>query len=262
MDVFLTRAAFPGPSFDGEASSATLVGRARFHGCISICNWPRPDVEALLPEDLELAANTSATAEAHPVAFIFGEQTEGATIFAGIALPLGMQYYEFALAIPFVKHRRGRYLHIYIPRMYTSYFPAIWHGNTYYGLAKEMATMWWQGPVFLITGKGDVLLLHAAVEAMGSWSPGRTCELPNFRDTRAIFALPILGRKSDGTYVCSYFGWDFSEAAVRPADACVSIDSSLVDGIVPRHCHDVSSGTFEVRDMVWSLSWPSPCRFS
>jgi hypothetical protein len=172
-----------------------------------------------------------------------------------------VQYYEFAMAIPFVKHRRGRYLHTYIPRMYSSYFPATWQGNSYYGLAKEMATMWWQGPVFLVTANDEALLLHAAVEAMGSWSPGRTCELPNFQAMRAIFALPIVGRKSDETYVCSYFGWDFSGSAVRSADACISIDASLIDGLVPRRCHDVSSGTFEVRGMVWKLSWPSPCRF-
>ena len=261
MDVFLTKAAFPGPCVDVNTSSVTFVGQARFNGCIAFCNWPRKDVEALLPKELELAANTSATDDVHPVAFIFGEQTEGATIFAGITFPMGVQYHEFAMAIPFITHRGGQNLHTYIPRMYSSYFPAIWHGNTFYGFAKEMATMWWQGPVFLITAKSDALLLHAAVEATGSWCQGGSCELPNFQAMQAIFALPVVGRKSDGTYACSYFGWDFAEAAVRPADACVSIDASLVDGLGPRRCHDVSSGTFEVRGMVWRLSWPSACRF-
>ncbi len=122
--------------------------------------------------------------------------------------------------------------------------------------------MWWQGPIFLITGKNDILLLHAAVEAQGGWSPGRTCALVNFEATRRIFTLPIVGRKSDGTYVSSYFGWHFDEAAVKPADACISIDAPLVDGLAPRRCYDVSGGTFEVRGMLWRLSWPSSCRFS
>jgi hypothetical protein len=261
MDAFLTNAAFAGAVLDVNASSVTFVGQARFNGCITFCNWPRRDVEALLPKELELAANAAATADVHPVAFIFGEQTEGATIFAGIPFPMGVRYHEFAMAIPFVKHRRGRYLHSYVPRMYSSYFPAVWHGNTYYGLAKEMATLWWQGPIFLITAKSDTLLLHAAVESTGRWSAGGSCDLPNFQATRAIFALPVVGRKSDGTYVCSYFGWDFGAATVRPADACVSIDAPLTDGLDPRRCHDVASGTFEVRDMVWKLSWPSVCRF-
>ncbi len=181
MDLFLTKEAFPGPCMDAKASSATFVGQARFNGCIAFCNWPRRDVEALLPKELELAANASSSAAVHPVAFIFGEQTLGATIFAGITLPLGVHYHEFALAIPFVKHRHGRYLHTFIPRMYSSYFPAVWHGNTYYGLAKEMATMWWQGPVFLATASSDALLLHAAVEGSGSWSPGATASCPTSR---------------------------------------------------------------------------------
>ncbi len=262
MDVFLTSAAFVNSGLDVNAPSVTFVGQARFNGCITFCNWPRRDVEALLPPELELAANTSAASDVHPVAFIFGEQRQGATIFAGIPFPMGVQYHEFAMAIPFVKHRRGRPLHIYIPRMYSSYFPAIWHGNTYYGFAKEMATMWWQGPIFLITGKSGALLLHAAVEATGGWSAGSTCELPNFEATRAIFTLPVVGRKSDGTYVRSYFGWDFGDAVVRTADACVSIDVPLIDGLDPRRCHDVASGTFEVRGMLWKLSWPAVCRFS
>jgi hypothetical protein len=260
MNTFLTKEAFPGPCVDVKTSSVTFVGQARFNGCITFCNWLRSDVEALLPAELELPANTAAT-NVHPVAFIFGEQTEGATIFAGITFPLGVQYHEFAMAIPFVKHRRGRYLHTFIPRMYSSYFPAIWHGNTYYGLAKEMASMRWQGAVFLATASDDRLLLHAAVEARGPWSPGRTCELPNFQAMRAVFALPIVGRKSDGAYVCSYFGLDFGEAAVRPGDAWVSIDAALIGGLRPRRSHDVAAGTFEVRGMIWRLSWPSACRF-
>jgi hypothetical protein len=261
MDVFLTKQAFPGPCIDPTASSVTFAGQARFNGCIVFCNWPRRDVAALLPKELELAANASASAAVHPVAFIFGEQTVGTMIFAGITLPMGVHYHEFAMAIPFVKHRRGQYLHTFIPRMYSSYFPAVWHGNTYYGLAKEMAAMWWQGPVFLATASSHALLLHAAVESSGSWSQGCSCELSNFQAAQAIFALPVVGRKADGTYISCYFGWDFGEAVVRPADACVSIDAALVDGLGPRRCHDVSCGTFEVRGMLWRLSWPAACRF-
>ena len=68
------------------------------------------------------------------------------------------------MAIPFVKHRRGRFLHTYVPRMYSSYYPATWHGNASYGLAKEMAKMSWQGPGFLLASDDDALLLHAAVD--------------------------------------------------------------------------------------------------
>ena len=77
---------------------------------------------------------------------------------------------------------------------------------------------------------------------------------------RAVFALPVIGCRQDGTYVCSYFGWDFRDATVRPSDSCVSVDAHLVAGCGPRLCHDVAAGTFEVQGMIWRLSWPADCR--
>ena len=260
MGDFLGRAAFPGPCLDVAAAGVGFVGQACFNGCITVCNSPRREVEAVLPPELELAPATSAGAD-HPVAFVFGEQTAGAVLVAGIAVPMGVRYHEFAMTIPFVKHRRGRYLHNYIPRMYSGYFPATWHGNAFYGFAKEMATMSWQGPVFLVAAEDGALLLHAVVDATADWLPATPSTLPSFEAMRAIFALPVLGRKADGRFVCSYFGWGFDGAAVRAADVSVTIDASLVAGVTPRVYADVPGGSFEVRGMVWRLSWPTACRF-
>ena len=261
MDTFLDRTAFPGPSSNRSALADPFVSQARFDGHITFSNWPREDVAKLLPPDLELCPNTSATPDIHPVAFIFGDQTQGAMLFGGFNFSLGVHYQELGMAIPFVKHRHGQYLHMYMVRMYSSYAIATWNGNFHYGFSKEMARLWWQGPVYIVTTENDVLLLHASVEAAGEWSGGDSCALPNFAAMRAIFALPVVGRKSNGAYVCSYFGWDFGEALVRPADACVAIDAPFVEGLTPRECHDAPSGTFQVRGMCWNLSWPSSCRF-
>lgn len=261
MDRFLGKEWFPGPCVDVNAFTGSFVGQADFNGCIAFCNWRKEDVAAVLPVELELAVNTSFAPELHPVAFIFGEQTEGATIFGGVTFPMGVNYHEFALAIPFVKHRRGRNLHTFVPRMYSSFFPATWAGNAHYGLAKEMATMRWQGPLFVIATPDGTMVLHASVEPAGDWAAGPRCELPNFAAMQAVFALPVVGRRTDGTYVASYFGWDFSAARVRPARATLSIDTALVEGLAPRWCATVASGTFEVQRMIWRLSWPISCRF-
>ena len=165
MDRFLPKDAFAASSAPAPFTGS-YAGQAAFNGCIAFCNWRRDDVAALLPPDLELATNISAL-EFHPVAFIFGEQTEGATIFAGITFPLGVRYHEFALAIPFVEHRRGRSLHIFVPRMYSSFFPATWAGNAHYGLAKAMATMHWHGPRFSIATPDGATPFQACVEAAG-----------------------------------------------------------------------------------------------
>jgi len=34
-----------------------------------------------------------------------------------------------------------------------------------------------------------------------------------------------------------------------------------VDGLTPRVCYHVDTGTFTVRSMLWQLSWPLACRF-
>jgi hypothetical protein len=260
MDLFLGRDSFSGLSGDRNAFATSFVGQATFNGYIAFANWARADVEKLLPPDLALVPNSSSIPHLHPVVFVFGEQTEGAALFGGLTIPMGIAYHEFCMAIPFVKHQRGRYLHTYIPRMYSSYFPAIWNGNVHYGFSKAMAKMSWQGPVFMLTTADDALLLHISVETQRNWSNGSRCELANFQAMREVFALPVVGRKSNGAYVRSYFDWDFSDALVRSASSCVSVDAPLVEGLTPRECHSVSSGTFEVRGMLWRLSWPSLCR--
>jgi hypothetical protein len=261
MDSFFGKESFPGPCLDVNAFTGSFVGQATFNGCIAFCNWRREDVAAVLPAELELAENTSFAPEWHPVAFVFGEQTEGATIFGGITFPLDLNYYELAFAIPFVKHRRGHNLHTFVPRMYSTFFPATWAGNAHYGLGKEMAIMRWQGPLFVISTADGALAFHASVESAGEWTSDPCIELPNFAAAQAAFALPVVGRRTDGTYVTSYFGWDFSAARVRPAQAWLSIDAPLIEGLAPRSCSTVTSATFEVQRLIWRLSWPVPCGF-
>lgn len=260
VKAFLGAESFPGLSV-ARGAGTSFVGQADFDGCIAFCNWDREDVAVALPAELVLADNTSTARDVHPIVFIFGKQREGATIFGGLTFPLAVSYHEFALAIPFVRHRRGAYLHTFVPRMYASFFPAMWAGNAHYGLAKEMASMQSDGSRFVIATPAGAALFHASVEPDGDWAPGAHCQLPNFAAMRAVFGLPILGRRSDGRYVSSYFGWDFSAARVRAARAALSIDAPLAAGLTPRECTALAAGTFDVRHMVWRLSWPIPCRF-
>jgi hypothetical protein len=259
MDRFLGRSAFAGPAVHADAAARGFAGEARFSGCIAFTNWPRDDVTALLPPELTLAHNATAP-DVHPVVFVFGDQADGALLFAGLTVQTPISYQELGIIVPFVQHRGRPHLHNWVPRMYSSYFPAVWHGNAHYGFGKELAHMRWQGPVFLATREDGTLLLHADTEPAGDWSPGARCEAPNFEGMRAVVALPVLGRLYDGTYVRSYFGWDFRDATVRPSDSCISIDGPVLTGLEPRRCHDTASGTFDVRGMTWRLSWPSTVR--
>jgi len=261
MQPFLDERCFVGASDAERGSPRSFVGQATFNGCIAFANWPRREVERLLPPELRLAKNVSSTPQLHPLVFIFGDNTEGATIFGGITLPLGVQYPEFALVVPFVQHGSHSHLQVYIPRMYSGYFPATWNGNLHYGFGKETAKMYWDGPLFVVVAEAGRLLLRAAVDTSAPWQPADPCALPNFAAMQAVFSLPVLGRKANGTWVGSHFGWDFSAARVRPAAACISIDAPLVAGLPVRRSEAVPGGAFDVRGMVWRLTWPAACRF-
>lgn len=260
-DAFLGPSCFEDAPAAAEGFRGPFAGSASFNGCILFSNRPRAAVAKLLPAELEPAPNLSSTPDLHPLAFLFGDQTQGATIFGGVTLPLGISYQELGIAIPFVRRRGGRRLHLYVPRMYSSYFPSTWNGRNFYGYGKRMGSMSWRGPVFLLTDEEGALLMHATLDARDDWSPAGGARLPHFEAMRAVFALPVLGRKPDGGWVCSRFDWDFDEAELRPVDACVVVDGSVLEGLDPGPYPDVPSGSFEVRGMTWRLSWPEACRF-
>lgn len=246
---------FLGDIVDASAAGATFVGQATFNGCIAVTTWPRRDVAALLPPGLAPALPASG-ADGHPVVFVFGEQTGGAVQVGGYPFPVGRDYREICVAVPFVRHLQGRYLHTFIPRMYATYLPAVWNGNAHYGFSKRVAQISWEGALYLVTSATGALLWHAETEPVKP-SPSAA----GFDAMRAMFRVPILGRKTDGSWVASYFDWDFATAAVAGADVAVSIGDGFLDGLTARRCTDPPSGSFAVRGMVWRLSWPSPCRF-
>jgi hypothetical protein len=259
MDCFLDRSAFRGVVRDAERAGAAFVGAARFSGWFACANWPRAALEALLPPALRLARNVSAAPEVHPLLFVFGEQSEGTILFGGMNVPMGVRYREFALAIPYVTRRDGRHLHTYVPRMYSSLHPPVRDGNVHYGFNKALAELERQGPIVTLTAAAGPLLWHAAVESSGGWCRAARAALPNLAALQAAFTLPNVGRKESGRYVRSYFGFDWQGAQVRPVRCAMSIDAPLVDGLAPQRCHSVAGGAFEVRGLLWRLSWPEPC---
>ena len=260
MSRFPLRSAYAGPIVVAGAANASFVARARFDGWIVFTSWPRTDAAALLPPELNLAPGAGAPAE-HPVAFVLGEQRECAFLVGGFPVATGARYQEFGMMIPFVRHRQGRYLHIYVPRMYASYLPAVWTGNLNFGFGKEPATFAGDGRLLRVARPDGTELLTFDVRSGGPWHPASGCDLENFDAMRAVFELPVLGRREDGSLVSSYFGWDFVEASTRPGQAFVTIHAPLVPDLAPQRCPDVPAGSFEVRGLLWQLSWPTACRF-
>lgn len=262
MDRFLCREAFPGPVVEAGAAAERFMGEARFDGCIAFTNRPRVEIEQLLPPELRLVAHTAEAPDVHPVTFMFGGLRNTTILFGGVAIPTGVDYPELVMAIPFVTHRRGRHLHTYVARMYSSVPTSVFVGNTYYGFAKSLATMRWEGQIFTVASADESqLLLHAAVERGGDGTRAHERSIPNLTSMQAALSLPILGRRADGSLVSSYFGLDFNAGTVAAADSCISIAAPIVEGLIPGRWFDAPAGTVWVRDVMWRLSWPFPGRF-
>jgi hypothetical protein len=259
LPAFFDPAAVPRPD-PGRHAGTPWSGQATFTGRLCVVGRPRDVVAGMLPPALVLVPDACADPEQHPLLFAFGDQADGTLIVGGRPLSLGIGYAEFALLIPFVRHRQSAIPHVFVARMCSAYFPATWHGNAHYGFAKTTARMRTDGPLFVLSDDDDRLLLHAATEPRGPWEEATTAPHPNLDAVRRLFThLPVFGRRSDGSLLCSRFDWDFADAEVRPASGWVSVDGPLVAGFTPGLCPVVPGGAFEVRGMRWRLSWPGRC---
>lgn len=246
---------FRGPVCGIDAARATWGAQSSFHGNVAVSVWPRATVQALLPPDLVLATRTAGPRDAHPVLFLFGDQRAGAPIYGGVPLRSAVVYQEFAMVVPFVRHRGGRFLHSWLPRMVCSWPLATWTGNVHYGFAKRMGRMGWQGPIYTVADERGALLFHAHVEieADTAADPEAVVAL------RAALALPLAGVRRDGRFVSAYWDLDFAAARVRRARARIAIDAPFADGLEPgEHAARAALG---VENAIWRLSWPTRCRF-
>ena len=259
MDALLDRRAFPGSAVDAATAGASFAGEARFSGCFACTNWARAAVRALLPRELSLATNVSATPDVHPVIFMFGEQHEGGVIFGGISIPMGVRYSEFGVAIPYVRFGGGPHLHTYVPRMYSSAYPAVRDANVHYGFRKELARLEQYGGIAALTTPAGALLWQAALEPAGPWIRSRGELPPSVAALHAALSIAIIGRKADGRYIRSFFDLEMGEALVRPVRCAMSIEAPLVEGLAPGRCYAAPGGAFEGRGIRWRLSWPQPC---
>lgn len=257
MSTPLPPHAFLGPRVPVERAGATDAGQARFDGCLAAVELPRAEIGRLLPADLALAPRRDG-GDGHPLIVLFGEHVETSMVAGGLLVPTGLGYWELCVAVPYVVGGGGRYLHTYVPRMCSSAAMAVWQGNARFGFAKERADMRWAGDQFVATGDDGGLRWHAAVEPAGDW--GRAAP-PALAALAAALALPIAGRRADGSWVESYFRLGFGDALLRPLRAVLWFDTDLVPGLAPRVCHAPATAAVGVRGMTWRLTHPDTCRW-
>ena len=236
-------------------SPTAFAGRATFDGVIACIEWPRDATSAALPAGIALAPATSPRTT-HPVLVVFGEQREPAVLRGGFAFPMGRPYGELGVFVPYVRAPGGNRLYTYVWRMYSTYFPAVWEGNSRY-LSKALGNMTWHGSAFVATTETGVPVLDALVAPRGDWR----CAEPGDDTLRHVLdavTLPIVGRPASGRLASSCFGWDFDGARVRPVAASLQLAGALLDADGAREIAVGADDALAVRGMTWRLGWPAP----
>jgi hypothetical protein len=229
---------------------ADIAGEAIFTGGLSMVAVRRDIVAALLPPGVTLSEDDESGVYRCLIAF--GEQSDGVTFFAGFPVPWSVRYREAFVGVPFVRRGTdGPYL--FVRGMPCDFWPAVWNGNMYYGFMKQFSRIEWDGDRFVSRSDAAEPDFHAILEPC---APSTGVEAAAW--IRQAAALPVMGRRTDGTIVTSRFEWDFSDAAVDPAHVRLHASArfpELTATDVPQ-CHPGC----RVRGMRWRLSWPEPHR--
>ncbi|MFQ5526963.1 MAG: hypothetical protein ACE5GX_11980 [Thermoanaerobaculia bacterium] len=277
-DEFLGPADFSGQPIPPPASSSS-VGQTTFNGVLTFTNVDRTMVAKLLPPGYSLAKNLSFWLKTkHPVALLFGDQTDGRQFVAGQPVPVlpadRVHYSETILAIPFVQKTNDVGWHTYIVRMYLDNQIAV-NGGALYGYKKKFTCLDWTGKKVEIWRQSAVCpptylgskqeLLTGDFRFTGVWLDGSAAmsQLANFDDMFAIWTTRILGRTAIGTSVCSYFEWDLANARVSRAKTSYELPTPPTSKMTAwpglGDLDSVKLGAVAVRGLRWRLALPFSC---
>ena len=205
----------------GKWSPLDFVGRMT--AVVAILPVAREVAQAMLPAGLGLAAQEFMPGDRHPLVLILGQQSN----VRPSPLPLGADYLEFILAVPFVEHR-GRGPHgpfCYCPRLYLDRRLPTVAGRLLYGYDKRRATIRMTERSYRIAdlAQGELLLSADFRTAAAAVEPSRS-------GAAMLFDLPVISRAARGWwYSCADFGLD--RAIVQPVELNLVIHRPFVSGL-------------------------------
>jgi len=251
--VFLDKGVFQGTYMPGPTGPPTHGAHSTFDGELLFANLARDVVNEVLPSGLRLAQNTKEP-QLHPIALILAHHADCWWDLPGVDTPNNpLDYHELILLIPFVQCRPDDRWHNYVVRMYLDDDFAIWVGNTYYGYAKERATL-------VRTDAGAHRKFEVSRPAIcfscdvTRVAPGSPAHYDAMRD---ILRMPILGLMSNGAIVRSYWRWGDAATTVR-----VTTRARFIQKFVPKMAHwtgdipSVDEGAVRMEGLRWAMEWP------
>jgi hypothetical protein len=206
----------------GKPSPFDFVGRMT--AVVAILPVAPDTARAMLPAGLDLAAQDLTPGERHPLVLIMGQQSD----VRPRVLPLGADYLEFILAVPFVERpERGapRGPFGYCPRLFLDRHVPIIAGRLLYGYAKRRALIRMTAASYSIAEPGGADRLLEAHFRITE----RPLEAP-WGGTATLFDLPVISRAA-GTwwYSCADFGLE--RALVQPVELRLTIHRPFVSGL-------------------------------
>lgn len=253
-------------SFTPRAANARDGGQSTYEGALVVTMLERALVAAVLPAGLKLAT-PKLPATQHPVLHLIGHQRDPHYLVNGVLLPvpLGVDYRELILLVPFVVADNGTLWHNFAVRMVLDNLPAVEIGNLHYAYAKEMASLDLASATATVVQR-DELLFEQTLSADGAWQSSTNAEsgLPRYTDLQQIFAMPIVGY--DGRLVCSYFEWGYAQAEVAPATSLHRFARPFragMEGWVSSGMRSgAADGVVKLRRLQWRLKFPAiECHF-
>ena len=205
----------------GKWSPFDFVGRMT--AIVAILPVPREAAQAMLPAGLGLAAQNYTPGDRHPLVLILGQQSD----VRPRPLPLGSDYLEFILAVPFVEHR-GRARHgpfCYCPRLYLDRRLPTIVGRLLYGYDKRRATIRMTESSYRIAdlAGGEVLLTANFRTTGAAVEPSRSGAV-------TLFDLPVISQAARGWWY-SFADFGLDRAVVQPVELALVIHRPFVSGL-------------------------------
>jgi hypothetical protein len=205
----------------GKWSPFDFVGRMT--AVVAILPLAREAAQAMLPAGLGLAAQNHTPGDRHPLVLILGQQSN----VRPRPLPLGADYLEFILAVPFVEHRgrarRGPFC--YCPRLFLDRRLPTVLGRLLYGYAKRRAAIEMTENSYRIADLDDGELLLSA----DFRSTAATVE-PSRSSAALFFDLPVIAQAGDSWWY-SFADFGLDRAVVQPVELALVIHRPFVSGL-------------------------------
>jgi Acetoacetate decarboxylase (ADC) len=174
---------------------------------------------AMLPAGLGLATQDATPGDRHPLMLIMGQQRD----VRPRLLPIGADYLEFILAVPFVEHQSGGPF-CYCPRLLLDRRLPIVAGRLLYGYDKRPAAIRMTEDSYRVADRGSAeTLIEAHVRAV---EPA----IEPARAAASLFALPVISQAGSG-WRYSFADSGLDRAVVQPIELHLAIRRAFVSGL-------------------------------